>query len=273
MPDEQVPPGIDITTPNVARVYNYHIGGKDNFAVDRAAGDQILRLVPEAREQGLEHRAFLRRMVRYLTREAGVRQYIDIGSGLPTEGSVHEVAQETAPDTRVVYVDNDLVVVRHSQALIGTTKTTRIIAEDLRDPASILAAAADRGFIDFTRPVGVLLFAIVHHIADDEDPGGIVARIRGALAPGSHLAISHFCNPGPAHPEEAALAEESEQMFTEKFGTGRWRTPEEIIAYFGDFTLIDPGLVALPLWRPDTADAPSVPGTYNRFVGAVARKG
>jgi hypothetical protein len=273
VPDEQAPPGIDTTKPNVARVYDYHIGGKDNFAVDREVGEQILQLVPEARESGREHRAFLRRVVRYLTAEAGIRQFIDIGSGLPTQGNVHEVAQEIEPVARVVYADMDPVVVLHGQALIGTTSTTRIVAADLRDPGAILDNAEVREFIDFSRPVGLLLLAILHHIADEEDPAAIVGRFRDAMAPGSHLAISHFCNPGPARPEDAELAVASEKLFSEKFGTGRWRTREEIIAYFGDFQLLEPGLVPLPEWRPHVAGNRGLPGAFHRFVGGVARKG
>ena len=273
MPDEQGPPGIDISKPNVARVYDYQIGGKDNFAADREVGDQITRLVPESREQGREHRAFLRRVVRHLAGEAGIRQFIDIGSGLPTQGNVHEIAQQVDPAARVVYVDNDPVVVRHSQALIGTTSTTRIVAADLRSPEAILGSAEVREFIDFARPVAVLLLAIVHHVADKEDPDAIIGTLRDALAPGSHLAISHFCNPGAAHPEQAALAVASEKLFRERFGTGRWRTPEEITAYFGDFRLVEPGLVPLSQWRPNVTEAGGLPGASYQIVGGVARKG
>ena len=273
MAGEQAAPGIDVTKPNVARVYDYHIGGKDNFAVDREVGNQILQLVPEARESGREHRAFLRRVVRYLTAEAGIRQFIDIGSGLPSHGNVHEVAQEIDPAARVVYVDNDPVVVMHAKALIGETSTTRIVAADLRDPDGILGDAGVREFIDFSRPVGLLLMAILHHIADGEDHAGIMARFRAELAPGSHLAISHFCNPGAERPEDAEIAKASERLFSMKFGTGRWRTREEILAYFGDFRLLEPGLVPLPVWRPDIIGRRKLPGAFYRFVGGVAAKG
>jgi hypothetical protein len=273
VPDEQGPPGIDISKPNVARVYDYQIGGKDNFAADREVGDQIMQLVPQSREQGREHRAFLRRAVRQLAGEAGIRQFIDIGSGLPTQGNVHEIAQQVNPAARVVYVDNDPVVVRHSQALIGTTSTTRVVAADLRSPWAILGSAEVREFIDFDRPVAVLLLAIMHHVADKEDPDAITGTLRDALAPGSHLAISHFCNPGAAHPEQAALAVASEKLFSERFGTGRWRTPEEITAYFGDFRLLEPGLVPLPQWRPEVTQSGAMHGAAHQIVGGVARKG
>ncbi|MBO0801630.1 MAG: SAM-dependent methyltransferase [Nocardiopsaceae bacterium] len=272
MRDEQVSMGFDITTPNVARVYNYHIGGKDNFAVDREVGDQILRLVPEARESGREHRAFLRRMVKYLTGDAGVRQFIDIGSGLPSAGNVHEVAREIDPTVRVVYADNDPMVVLHAKVLIGATSTTRILEADLRDPDTILASAAEGGFIDFSQPVGLLLLAIVHHIPDSDDPARIMGRLRAALPPGSYLAISHFCNPGAERPEDAELAAASERLFTEKFGTGRWRTPEEITSYFGDFRLLEPGLVPLPQWRPETPGGWKLSRGFYQFIGGVARR-
>lgn len=269
--DEQAPPGVDITKPNVARVYNYHIGGKDHFAIDREVGEQVLQLVPEARESGREHRAFLRRIVRFLTAEAGIRQFIDIGSGLPSHGNVHEIAQQVDPAARVVYIDNDPMVVVHAQALIGTSETTRIVAGDLRDPDAILDGAGE--FIDFTRPVGLLLMAVLHHIADSEEPVRLMARYRSALAPGSLLAISHFCNPGPERPEDAELAAASEKLFSERFGTGRWRTKAEILGYFGDFQLIEPGLVPLPQWHPDAVPSEPLPGAFYRFVGGVAKKG
>lgn len=272
MPVEETPPGIDVTKPNVARVYNYLIGGKDHYAADRAAGDAMLEQEPDARLAGREHRAFLRRAVRCLAAEGGIRQFIDVGSGLPVEGNTHEIAQEAAPSARVVYVDNDPVVVVHAQALIGTTSATRIISGDLRSPRAILDNPCVRDFIDFSRPVAVLLMDILHHISDAEDPGGITAVFRDALAPGSYLAISHFCNPGPAFPEEAKIAEESERLFAEKLGTGRWRSPEEITAFFGGFRLLPPGLVPAPDWRPDTPRQGKLPGVFRRFVAGVAVK-
>jgi SAM-dependent methyltransferase len=272
MSDEAALAGLDITKPNVARVYNYLIGGKDHYAVDRGAGDALLQQEPDAQISGREHRAFLRRVVRYLTAEAGVRQFIDVGSGLPTAENTHEVAQRTDPAARVVYVDNDPVVVVHARALIGTTSTTSIVAGDARAPAAILDDPLVRDLVDFSRPVGVLLMAVLHHIADAEDPVGITRAFRDALVPGSYLALSHFCNPGAANPAEAKIAAESERLFTKNFGNGRWRSAEEITEFFGDFRLVDPGLVPIPNWRPDTPREGELPGVFHRFVGGVAVK-
>jgi SAM-dependent methyltransferase len=266
----EIPPGIDVTKPNVARVYNYLIGGKDHFAVDRAMGDLTVSQEPDAMLSGREHRAFLNRVVRYLAAEAGVRQVIDVGSGLPTADNTHQVALRANPSTRVVYVDNDPVVVVHAQAIIGSTDTTRVIHGDIRDPQAILRHPQVREFIDFSRPVGVLLMSILHHISDAEDPDGIARAFRDAVAGGSYLAISHFCNPGKANPEQARIAAESELLFSENLGTGRWRSPAEITAFFGEFRLVDPGLVPLPDWRPDAPRAGDLAPVFSRFVGGVA---
>lgn len=263
---------IDVTRPNVARVYNYLIGGKDHYAADRAAGDALLKQEPDARLVGREHRAFLGRAVRYMTAEAGVRQFIDVGSGLPTASNTHEIAQRTAPEARVVYVDNDPVAVNHGRALLGRAATTRFIKGDVRDPGAILANSCVLDFIDFSRPVGVLVLSLLHHIADAEDPGGIAGAFRDALAPGSYLAISHFCNPGAENPKQALIATESEKLFSERFGTGRWRSRAEIAAYFGDFLLVEPGLVPLPLWRPAIAQPGELPDVFTRILAGVARK-
>jgi hypothetical protein len=269
---ERAPSGIDTTKANVARVYDYHLGGKDNFAVDREVAEETLRLVPEANLVGRANRDFLRRAVRYMVIHAGISQFVDIGSGLPTQGNVHEIAQETDPRARVVYVDNDPVVIVHARALLMSSPGVGVVPADLRRPGDILASATVRELIDFDQPVGLLLVSILHHINDDEDPVGITDRLRAALAAGSHMAISHFCNPGDEHPDEAELAVASEKQFSEKFGTGRWRTKEEILAYFGDFGPLEPGLVPLPLWRPDVAGRRAMPGVFHRTACGVARR-
>lgn len=272
MTEEAAPPGIDITKPSVARVYNFMIGGKDHYAVDRAAAEAIVKVEPNAQIEGRAHRAFLGRAVRYMVAEAGIRQFIDVGSGIPAAENTHEVAQRIDPAARVVYVDKDPVVTVHAKALIGETATTHVIAGDAREPAAILDDPTVRDFIDFSQPVGVLLLSLLHHFTDAEDPGAIARTFRKAIGPGSHLAISHFCNPGPANPAESEIAVESERVFTQNFGTGRWRTPEEITGFFGDFRLLPPGLVPLALWRPDTPREGEVPGFFYRFVGGVAVK-
>jgi len=270
--DEVAPPEIDITKPSVARVYNFMIGGKDHYTVDRAVAEAIVEVEPNAPTEARAHRAFLGRVVRYMVSEAGIRQFIDVGSGIPTAENTHEIAQLIDPAARVVYVDNDPVVIVHAKALIGETNTTHIIKGDARKPAAIFDDPLVRNFIDFSQPVGMLLLSILHHVADDEDPGAIARAFRNAVAPGSYLALSHFCNPGAANPKESEIAVESERLFTQNFGTGRWRTTEEITAFFGDFRLVSPGLVPLALWRPDKPREGEMPGFFHRFVGGIAVK-
>jgi hypothetical protein len=272
---EWAPPGIDITKPSVARVYDCYLGGKDNFAVDREVVEQTAKIFPpgwDTARGGLDNRAFLQRVVRYLVAEAGIRQFIDFGSGLPTQGNVHEIAQEISPQARVVYVDNDPIVLAHARALLGGPEATRVIMADLRRPEEILDDPEVRQFIDFSQPVGFLLFAILHHINDEEDPAGIAARLRREMTPGDYMAISHFTNPGSAHPQDAERAGMCEKIFNEKLGTGRWRTRAEILAYFGDLEPVEPGLVPLPEWRPDPGDSLAVHPTYHLFIGGVGRK-
>lgn len=267
-----IPPGVDVGRPNIARVYDCFLGGTDNFAVDREVATQALSLMPDAPRVALDNRAFLRRVVRHLAGPTGIRQFLDIGSGLPTQWNVHQAAQEVTPHARVVYVDNDPMVVAHTRALLAGNENTTIITADLRRPDGILTHPTVEEFFDFTRPVGLLLFAIVHHLNDQEDPARSVAHLRDALPAGSYLALSHFRNPGPAHPRAASYAALGEKFLTERLGTGRWRTQQEILAYFGDLELIDPGLVPLPEWRPDSGIGHYRALTYQNCVGGVARK-
>jgi hypothetical protein len=269
--NERVPPGLDVSRPNVARVYDYTLGGKDNFAVDRQVADLSHEVMP-ARAGARANRAFLRRAVRHLVAEAGIRQFIDIGSGLPTQGNVHEVAQSIDPAARIVYVDYDPVVLVHARALLGTTDTTEVITADVRRPREILENATIRRFLDFDRPIGMLLFAILHHVNDDEDPAGIARSLRDALPAGSYLALSHFHNPGAAQPAYARMAAEAEKVFAENLGTGRFRTREEILAYFGDFELLEPGLVPYDEWRPDGLAPPLPEAMRHLALCGVARK-
>ncbi|GAA1742477.1 SAM-dependent methyltransferase [Luedemannella helvata] len=271
--EQPVPPGVDATRPSVARVYDWFLGGKDNFAIDREVAKMALKITPDGPAAGRANRAFLRRVVRYLVVEAGVRQFIDIGSGLPTQGNVHEVANKYAPDARVIYVDNDPMVLAHGRALLDNATTATVIQADAKDPASILNHPEVVSRIDFSQPVGILLFAILHHLRDDEDPLGVAAALRAPLVAGSHLAISHFRDPGPAHPEASAKALQVEKIFNETMGTGRWRKQEEILAYFGDTELLEPGLVPLAEWRPDPGEEPVAQSdTYYTFVGGLSRK-
>ncbi|WP_043628046.1 SAM-dependent methyltransferase [Nonomuraea candida] len=276
MPDSEqasAPSGIDTTRPSVARVYDFMLGGKDNYEIDRQVAQAALRIAPDAPEAALANREFLRRTVRHLAAEAGIRQFLDIGSGLPTQGNVHEVAQAVIPGAHVVYVDHDPIVLAHGRALLAVDETTTIVEADAREPEKILDDPRTRSLIDFDEPVGLLLFGILHHLSDEEDPAGIAARLIRPLAPGSHVVISHFHNPGQERPEVAEQAATAEKLFNEHLGTGRWRTRAEILAFFDGLDLLEPGLVPLPEWRPETGDHQAAPGiTYHTFVGGVARK-
>jgi hypothetical protein len=182
---------IDTSRPHPARMYDFYLGGKDNYAVDQEAAQEILRAVPEVRDMARENRAFLQRAVRFLVGEAGIRQIIDIGTGIPAAGNVHEVAREMAPDVRVIYVDNDPIVHVHASALLTGTGSTRIVLADLREPGTILSHPKVRELIDFSQPVALLLVAILHFITDDANPGQIIATFRDALPLGSYLVLSH----------------------------------------------------------------------------------
>jgi hypothetical protein len=227
---------IDTSKPHPARMYDAYLGGKDNYPADRAAVRQVLRAFPEVRPIALANRAFMQRAVRFLAAEAGIRQFIDIGTGIPSAGNVHEVAGQAAPGTQVVYVDNDPIVHVHA-----------IVLADLRDPAAILAHPKVRDLIDFTQPVALLLVAILHFIADAEDPAGIVATLRDGLPDGSYLVLSHatqdFHPPGTASRAAAAYQNATAPLVLRAF--------EQVSAFFAGFGLIEPGLVQAPLWRPD----------------------
>ena len=239
---------IDTTRPHPARMYDAYLGGKDNYPVDREAVRQILRQWPEARLNARANRAFLQRAVRFLAAEAGIRQFIDIGTGIPTAGNVHEVAGQVAPDARVVYVDNDPIVHVHANALLTGSGTTAVVLADLRDPRAILADPTLRDQIDFGQPVGLLLVAILHFITSNEGPAEILATLRDALPDGSYLALSHatadFHPPGTK--DEAAAA------YQNATAPLQLRAHPEIAAYFDGFDLLEPGLVQAPLWRPDS---------------------
>jgi hypothetical protein len=263
---------INTGVPNPARIYDYFLGGKDNFPADREVAEQVVAIAPVARDIVEDNRAFLRRAVRLLAGEAGIRQFIDLGSGLPTQGNVHEIAQAVAPDARVVYVDNDAMVVTHSRALLAGDNTAAIEA-DLRDPDSVMRHPEVRELIDFDQPIALLLMAILHFVPDEEDPYGIVSRFRDALPARSYLALSHGTRDIPARPdmspeamaEMGAKVERLYQLTTASLVT---RTHAQVERFFDGFDLLDPGLVEIQLWRPDEADA-LLPGG---FYGGVGRK-
>jgi len=263
---------INTGVPNPARVYDYLLGGKDNFPADREVAEQVLDIAPVAREVVEDNRAFLRRAVEVLATEAGICQFIDLGSGLPTQGNVHEIAQAAAPEARVVYVDNDPMVVAHSRALLAGDNTVAIEG-DLRQPGQVLAHPEVRELIDFGQPVAVLLLAILHFLPDDEDPFGIVARYRDLLPAGSHLAISHGTRDIPERPdlspeEMAEMGTKVEQLYQLTTASLVTRTRAEIGRFFDGLELLEPGVVEIQRWRPDGRSS-LLPGG---FYGGVARK-
>jgi hypothetical protein len=264
------PPGVDAKAPNIARVYDAFLGGKDNFAADRQVVEAVLRVSPDAATVAHSNRAFLGRAVRYLVGEAGLTQLLDIGSGLPTVGNVHEIAREINPSVRTMYVDNDPVVHVHGQALLADAVSTEVVTADLRWPAEIIDHPEIRNFLDFSQPVGLLLTAVMHHLDDKDEPNTIMATLRGALSRGSYLVISSFARPGPEYPAEEHLVQEIEQILHDQLGTGHWREAEVVRGWFGDWTLIEPGLVPLAQWRPDGTGEP--PLVAHGLIGGVARK-
>jgi hypothetical protein len=248
-----------------ARVYDYWLGGKDNFAADREAAERVLAAAPGLRFRVRANRAFLGRATRYLAAEAGIRQFLDIGTGIPTADNTHEVAQRAAPDSRVVYVDNDPIVLLHAQALLRSTPqgTTDYLQADLRDPGMILDRAA--AVMDLDQPVAVMLLGVLHLIQDSEDPWGIVAGLMTAVSAGSYLTISH-----PAIDIHHAQAN-AQRVYNERVSTPQTlRTREEVARFFTGLELVEPGLVQVHQWRPDPGDF--TPEGVVSAHGGVARK-
>lgn len=264
--------GIDITKPNIARVYDYFVGGKDNFSADREFARRAMEMAPKAPLAAQNNRAFLRRVVQYLVGEAGITQIIDIGSGLPTAGNVSEIARSINPEVHVVYVDNDPIVYTHSKALLSDPLRADIINADIRDPVDILTDPTLGRLIDFDRPIGLLLLAVLHHVQDSEYPGWIAARLRDAMPSGSYLAVSSLRLPGLDLPELRATTIEGEKLLADGLGSGRWREYDQIRAWFGDWELLAPGLVSLQEWRPETQETIERDEVYHSFFGGVARK-
>jgi SAM-dependent methyltransferase len=262
-----VPPGIDTKRANTARVYDYWLGGSHNFLADQDVGRAIAAVEPNMRAIARANRAFLGRAVRFLA-SADIRQFLDIGSGIPTEGNVHEVAQQASPGARVAYVDIDPVAIAHSKAILAGRENATIVEADLREPDRILAAPAIRRLIDLRQPTGLLLMVVLHFIADAEDPWRIVAALRDALAPGSYLVLGHATDEG-----KPAVAQATERVYNRSVATElHLRSRAEILRFFDGFELVDPGLVYVPLWRPGSpADVPDDVTSFGCLVG-VARK-
>jgi len=264
--DRPSAPEVDLTRPSVARVYDYVLGGKDNFAVDRAACEGFLRLVPEARQVALDNRSVLRRAVRYLVAEAGIRQIIDIGSGLPTVGNVHEIAHAVDPGVRVVYVDKDPIVLAHARALLANNDNTAVITADLLDEESIFGHPVTLSYIDAGEPFAVLISAILHHLTDEQDPEGVAAGLRDRLPSGGYLLVTNFFDNGDPR---ARLLEQA--LLESGVTPGRFRTYEEQIRYFDGLELVEPGLVRANDWRPDEDTLKDSP-VYNLYAAGLGRK-
>ncbi len=256
---------FDTSLPHFARIYDYWLGGKDNFAVDRAAGDQAIRAFPDIAVSARANRAFLARAVRFLAGEAGIRQFLDIGTGIPTGNNTHEVAQFVAPESRVVYVDNDPFVLSHARALLASKPegATEYIEADLRDPERIINDAARR--LDFEQPVAIMLMTILQHIDDEDDPGKIVATLMDAMPPGSYLALSHPAKDIDAEPM-ARMAERLNLLMAEPITL---RPHAEIVAFFDGLELVPPGVVQTSQWRPVNETEAESPAT---LWAGVARK-
>jgi hypothetical protein len=268
--ETRVPEGIDTTIPSVARIYDYLLGGKDNFEADRAAAARFIELVPEVPQIARANRQFLARSVRFLAK-AGVRQFIDLGAGLPTPPNVHEVARKVIPDARVVYVDHDPVVLTYGNALLATDDGVTVIKGDVREPAEVLGHPDLVRLIDFSQPVAVLILAVLHFISDEENPGQIVAGYRDRLSPGGYLVISAGASVDDGGADVDPDADQRLQELYRSAGSPLVaRSKEEMLAFFAGCDLEKPGLVQLAQWRPDNwAEART---TRIHMLAGVARK-
>ncbi|MEU9388765.1 SAM-dependent methyltransferase [Streptomyces sp. NPDC048324] len=257
---------IDTSRPHPARMYDYFLGGKDNYEVDQEAAERFIQAAPEVRAAVRANRRFMERAVRYVVAEGGVRQILDIGTGLPTEPNVHQIARAVAPDTRVAYVDNDPIVSAHSRTLLDDDDTgTSVVLADLRDPRAVLDHPDVRRVIDFDRPVALLLLAVLHFLTEDDDPDAVVATLLDALPAGSHLVLSHATV--DIHEDGRA---DAVKVYKGATATMNPRRHARVLDFFGGLTLVEPGLVLVPDWRPQEppeAGAPPI-GIY----GGVARK-
>ena len=255
---------INTNIPHSARVYDYWLGGKDNFPADRELAELMLQAIPTLREMAAANRAFLGRAVRYLVKEAGIRQILDLGTGIPTSPNVHEIAQASAPETRVVYVDNDPIVLAHARALLTSSPegATAYVDADLRDPDKVLQEAART--LDFSQPVALMLMGILGHIADDDEARSIVKRLVDAVPSGSYLTLNDGTDTSPEVVEAARIWNESANP------TYHLRSPDRIARFFDGLELVEPGVVSPPRWHPDPSPS-GLPAEVDSFCG-VGRK-
>ncbi|MEU9627519.1 SAM-dependent methyltransferase [Streptomyces luteogriseus] len=258
------PRSIDISVPSVSRMYDYYLGGSHNFEVDREAARRAMEFMPGLPKVMQANRAFMRRAVRYAAGQ-GISQFLDVGSGIPTFGNVHEVAQAARPGARVLYVDHDPVAVAHSQAVLEGNDDAGVVAADLRKPQEILRSPEVERLIDLNQPVALLLVAILHFVEDEDDPYGAVAELREALAPGSLLVLTHASYEGiPLPPERAGGAVD---VYEDIRNPLIMRSRDEIARFFEGYDMVEPGLVAMPRWRPDTTPEDEDPYAFSGFAG------
>ncbi|GAA2458120.1 SAM-dependent methyltransferase [Streptomyces glaucus] len=258
------PRNIDISVPSVSRIYDYYLGGSHNFEVDREAARKAMEFMPGLPKVMQANRAFMRRAVRFAAGE-GITQFLDIGSGIPTFGNVHEVARAASPGARVVYVDHDPVAVAHSRAVLEGDDHADVVAADLRKPHEILGSPEVRRLIDLNRPVALLLVAILHFVEDADDPYGAVAELSGALAPGSLLVLTHASYEGiPVPPERAGGVVDVYQDIRNPL---IMRSREEIARFFEGYDMVEPGLVPMPRWRPETTPEDEDPWAFSGLAG------
>jgi SAM-dependent methyltransferase len=263
--EPRVPEGIDVTVPSVARMYDYLLGGKDNFAADREAAAKLLELVPDAQRVARNNRDFMVRAIRFLA-EAGISQFIDLGTGIPTSPNVHEIARKIVPGARVVYVDHDPVVLAHSRALLATDDGVIAVKADFRDSAEVLADPGVTRLIDFSRPVAVLILSVLHFISDDEDPRGIVAGFVERLAPGGYLVISAITSENMGQ----GIADGASNLYRAARTPAVARSRAQIQEFFTGFELVPPGLVDSVQWRPDSETGTATVGVH--MLAGVGRK-
>ena len=252
--------------PSGARVYDYLLGGKDNYPADRAVAESMIAQLPNVQLAVQWNRAFLRRVVRYLINEAGIRQIVDIGAGLPTVGNTHEIARAADADTRVVYVDHDPVVLAHARSMLHGVPNTTIIAQDLRHPDEILADPMLRSLIDFSEPTAFLFLSILHFVSDEADPARLIAALLDPFPAGTHVAISH------ATPDTVPQVKDVERVFDEATEQGHVRSRDAVMKLVSGLEVIEPGLTWPPQWRPDPADEMPANVAESYYCVVVARK-
>ena len=252
------PVPFDPEVPSIARTYDYLLGGRDNYPADREVGEIFIQQFPGAVQIALDNRGCLVRAVNFMTTELGIAQFIDLGSGLPTADNVHQVAQRANPQARIVYVDNDPIVLAHGRALLQENEYTTVLKADVRQPKQVLEGEETTRLIDFGQPVGIIASGILHHLTDAEDPLGVIRTFRDAVPAGSCVFVSHFRTLGD--PDSAAL----EEVMIEAFGRGTWRTNAQIAEYFEGTGLLAPGIVPCAVWRPEKK-----PDTLSLYQGLI----